>query len=218
MVTAPRAVSSGDVSAEPGSHQPWPGWCLLDDSAGNSVAAVARWIRTVVVRCRVDDNGAAVGVEHRHRTAGERQAVRRRFQPPGAVRADRDVGEVSRMRPARVQRSVLLLLGVEVFAGAGELGRLAFARLVDVQAVSPRRQPLGLDDDADTPGHLTECCRPNWLLVRIPDVGSRGSSGRSLCCGAAAAEREARDGDERKRLHAGTIPFGQARPHPRGVT
>src|SRR5207237_4215288 len=120
----------------------------------------------------------------------------RRLHAPAAVAADVDVRQVPGVRTARVERAVLLALGIEVRARGREAGTLALAGLVDVHTLEAGRQPARLEHDPHGVAELDEVRGADGLALRIHDVGHRGVvGGRRLTEGRAAAQEQEQERD-----------------------
>jgi YVTN family beta-propeller protein len=121
-----------------------------DNSAGDPVARVAGGSSLQVVGVPVNQDARTVQVKKRVMSpALHRDATQHRLHTTGSVGPDHEIGHVARMSMLSVPAVVRLAPGVEMRAGRGELGRVAFSHFVHVDPVSARSEPSHVDRDVN---------------------------------------------------------------------
>ena len=114
---------------------------LLNHTAGNADASVARRIGLHVVCLLVDHNARSARVEQRSgAVAGEDDVLNCALEGALAVRTDRQVWQIASMMTRWVLHAVLLVRGIEVATRRREARGIAFTGFVDVDGVNSRTQ------------------------------------------------------------------------------
>src|SRR5437867_1158314 len=182
---------------------------LRDDHAtGNARAAIPGRISRVVIGTGVDDDRRAVGVEERVGST-QRGVGKQQVEGEEATWRHGDVREITSVGAGGAPKAMLLLLGVEVAAGAGEGGRVTPTDGVDVNSMHARSDPTERTAEEHSGSGLREGDRS--------DGGARGIAerrGGAPCVlrGSGRSERGARTAQKGTERHRETIcrPHGQS--------
>lgn len=172
-----------------------------DGAARDSVTGSASGVRLHVVGLGVDDQGGTatgedgvIAIAHVHTRIGD---GRLRL----ALRIDFEVRHVASVWPVGIIEAVMLLVGIEMRASAGER-RFALGVLMDVQGVFARGQvhQIQLDADAGAALDLGDDGGADGLSCRVAQLdgdGFGGSEGRrgEENSGAEGTKREGRHGN-----------------------
>ncbi len=121
------------------------------------------------------------------------------------VGADGEVRQVAGVVTFGALEAVLLVRGIEVRAGALELGSLTLAGSVDVDAVLAGGQALHLDGELHHAPRAGEGGRTDLLAL---GVLQRGARGRDVGGERAAGKAEAEDGGGERRAHEDDSSMG----------
>ena len=162
----------------------------LEHAAGDPPTAIAAGIGLQIVGGRMDDDRRAIGVEE-PRNGRPRQHDAQRT---ASVIADGHVGHVALVRPLRIEAAMLALRGVPVTAGGGEVGRVAAADGMDMNAVHARGHVHRVERDAKAARHL----------------GRGGTAGIGARAGAQRRGRARRAGQGSAGFHLGLVAGGKA--------
>ena len=122
----------------------------LDDPARDAGAAVAGRIGPHVIGALMHDKGGLPATEQRGRPGFEGHAGISNLKVAMACGVHGDVGEIARVRPARVLGAVLGLLRIEVGASGVEVRRITSSHLVDVDGFGARRDTLEIEQNTDS--------------------------------------------------------------------
>jgi hypothetical protein len=117
-----------------------------------------------------------------------------------AVRVNREVGIVSSVVTFRIFQSMLLAIGVEMWACGLEVRGLALCILMKMDGVFAGRQILDVDFHADSRAGLPQNCAAYYLALSIFKLNQNfGRTGRGEC------DHEQSEGEQASGFHAGII-------------
>ena len=123
----------------------WPGPLFRDDSASDAVTRIACRIRFHVVCLGVNHQRRSTVAEDGMRIIAHRDARSVHGNLRRAIRRDRKIRHVARVRPFRILQSVMFAVGIEMTARRRKRRAFTFRVLVNVDGVLARRQPLQVE-------------------------------------------------------------------------